>query len=202
MSDSRAPNPPNVVLPGFQETFSDVLRRYPVEAQRGASSSSAPLDSREADIRVTRHVQYSPTCSPTTTPETRKQRIPAGLPSNSSEYQRSLNAHLVSRDSASSINASMYRITPDRASQHEEPESSEGIRVRKKHICHICDKDFLRPSSLETHMNSHTGAKPHKCTYPGCEKYFSAKSNMKRHLRKHLSPDDGDNDPAGYESTG
>lgn len=30
---------------------------------------------------------------------------------------------------------------------------------QKKHKCKICDKRFTRPSSLQTHMYSHTGEK-------------------------------------------
>ncbi|KAK5116307.1 hypothetical protein LTR85_009279 [Meristemomyces frigidus] len=33
---------------------------------------------------------------------------------------------------------------------------------QKKHKCKICDKRFTRPSSLQTHMYSHTGEKLHK----------------------------------------
>lgn len=35
--------------------------------------------------------------------------------------------------------------------------------TQKKHKCKVCDKRFTRPSSLQTHMYSHTGEKR---TYP------------------------------------
>jgi len=31
--------------------------------------------------------------------------------------------------------------------------------TQKKHKCKVCDKRFTRPSSLQTHMYSHTGEK-------------------------------------------
>ncbi|PBK92048.1 hypothetical protein ARMGADRAFT_875848, partial [Armillaria gallica] len=55
----------------------------------------------------------------------------------------------------------------------------------KKYICAICHRRFLRPSGLNNHTNSHTGATPYRCTLPGCGKEFNVKSNMLRHYRSH-----------------
>lgn len=35
--------------------------------------------------------------------------------------------------------------------------------TQKKHKCKVCDKRFTRPSSLQTHMYSHTGEKREHC---------------------------------------
>lgn len=68
---------------------------------------------------------------------------------------------------------------------------------QKKHKCKICDKRFTRPSSLQTHMYSHTGEKPFACEVEGCGRHFSVVSNLRRHRkvhkgegRDHPSPDD------------
>ena len=58
-----------------------------------------------------------------------------------------------------------------------------------KHICKICSRPFLRPSSLQTHYRHHTGEKPFHCPFPGCKRGekdfgFSVQSNMKRHLNQ------------------
>lgn len=67
---------------------------------------------------------------------------------------------------------------------------------QKKHKCKICDKRFTRPSSLQTHMYSHTGEKPFACDVDGCGRHFSVVSNLRRHKKVHKggsdhpSPDD------------
>lgn len=69
---------------------------------------------------------------------------------------------------------------------------------QKKHKCKVCDKRFTRPSSLQTHMYSHTGEKPFACTVDGCGRHFSVVSNLRRHRKVHKgehgqdhpSPDD------------
>ncbi|KAF3221033.1 hypothetical protein TWF192_011152 [Orbilia oligospora] len=55
----------------------------------------------------------------------------------------------------------------------------------KKHKCKICDKRFTRPSSLQTHMYSHTGEKPFACEVEGCGRQFSVVSNLRRHRKVH-----------------
>jgi len=70
---------------------------------------------------------------------------------------------------------------------------------QKKHKCKICDKRFTRPSSLQTHMYSHTGEKPFACDVPDCGRHFSVVSNLRRHKkvhkgegRDHMSDDEDD----------
>ncbi|KAL5488488.1 hypothetical protein ACEPAI_6606 [Sanghuangporus weigelae] len=58
----------------------------------------------------------------------------------------------------------------------------------KRHTCPHCKKRFNRPSSLKIHLNTHTGAKPFECPYPGCGRQFNVSSNMRRHYRNHSSP--------------
>ncbi|GJE97242.1 zinc finger protein [Phanerochaete sordida] len=57
----------------------------------------------------------------------------------------------------------------------------------KKHSCPHCHKRFNRPSSLSIHVNTHTGAKPFRCPFPGCSRAFNVNSNMRRHWRNHVS---------------
>ncbi|KAH9437929.1 hypothetical protein MCOR02_001571 [Pyricularia oryzae] len=56
---------------------------------------------------------------------------------------------------------------------------------QKKHKCKVCDKRFTRPSSLQTHMYSHTGEKPFQCEVEGCGRHFSVVSNLRRHRKVH-----------------
>ncbi|KAI0766200.1 hypothetical protein BD413DRAFT_481533 [Trametes elegans] len=56
----------------------------------------------------------------------------------------------------------------------------------RRHRCPQCGKGFKRPSSLVTHLNTHTGAKPFPCLFGGCPRRFNVKSNMRRHYQRHL----------------
>ncbi|OAX41628.1 hypothetical protein K503DRAFT_685048 [Rhizopogon vinicolor AM-OR11-026] len=74
------------------------------------------------------------------------------------------------------------------------------------HECEICHKNFPRPSGLNTHMNSHSGAKPFKCPVSSCDKRFAVRSNAKRHLKTHginpsliEGPSQGSNFTVGFE---
>lgn len=45
--------------------------------------------------------------------------------------------------------------------------------TQKKHKCKVCDKRFTRPSSLQTHMYSHTGEKRKSGSHAGENQHFS-----------------------------
>lgn len=61
------------------------------------------------------------------------------------------------------------------------------ITTALRNRCPRCHKQFKRPSSLATHMNSHTGEKPFVCPWKGCSRAFSVRSNMTRHMKLHTS---------------
>lgn len=61
-----------------------------------------------------------------------------------------------------------------------------------KYVCKFCGKRFLRPSSLSTHVNTHTGDKPFICPYINCRKEFNARSNMTRHYKTHFKVSSGE----------
>ena len=67
---------------------------------------------------------------------------------------------------------------------------------RKEHKCKCCGKRFIRPSSLQTHMYSHTGEKRKQdfsvqvlnsyiCDFQGCERRFSVIGNLRHHRKVH-----------------
>lgn len=61
----------------------------------------------------------------------------------------------------------------------------KGSGMNGKFECSYCNKRFTRPSSLRTHIHSHTGEKPFRCDAPGCGRCFSVHSNLRRHQRSH-----------------
>lgn len=98
-------------------------------------------------------------------------------------------------------------VTTSRSSspQQDSLHSRSASPVNKRYSCRICNKRFTRPSSLTTHIYSHTGEvslyiylefrnvlliillyqKPFKCPVAGCGRNFSVVSNLRRHAKIH-----------------
>ena len=74
---------------------------------------------------------------------------------------------------------------PARESMMGQFSSKLSANTQKKHKCKVCDKRFTRPSSLQTHVYSHTGEKPFACSVEGCGRHFSVVSNLRRHKKVH-----------------
>ncbi|OMJ21341.1 Zinc finger protein [Smittium culicis] len=71
----------------------------------------------------------------------------------------------------------------------------------QRYNCKYCSKSFTRPSSLTIHTYTHTGEKPHECTFPECKKRFSVLSNLRRHLKLHKNRHSAFLNQSGYSSS-
>ena len=47
----------------------------------------------------------------------------------------------------------------------------------------VCGKEFAQGSAMTMHRRVHTGERPLKCDYPGCDKRFSESSNLSKHRK-------------------
>lgn len=61
--------------------------------------------------------------------------------------------------------------------------TSKSGSIEKPNLCRICGKVYARPSTLKTHMRTHSGEKPYRCT--DCDKSFSQAANLTAHIRTH-----------------
>ncbi|GAU88423.1 hypothetical protein RvY_01128 [Ramazzottius varieornatus] len=67
-----------------------------------------------------------------------------------------------------------------RVSSHYDAGPGSGEKVN---ICTVCQKSYARPSTLKTHMRTHSGEKPYMCHL--CPKTFTQAANLTAHGRTH-----------------
>jgi DNA-directed RNA polymerase subunit RPC12/RpoP len=55
----------------------------------------------------------------------------------------------------------------------------------KPHQCERCGKPFSDSSSLARHRRIHSGKRPYKCEYANCQKTFTRRTTLTRHMNHH-----------------
>jgi len=76
-------------------------------------------------------------------------------------------------------------IINERNSLQETHQDGKFIKKSPKHVCNICNKQFVRRSVLLRHSKIHLNIKPFRCKF--CERKFLRKDNFATHMKSILA---------------
>ena len=71
------------------------------------------------------------------------------------------------------------------------PRAAAGAATSSTSLQHVvcpytgCARQYAKLSHLRIHVRTHTGERPHRCTWPDCDWSFARSDELTRHYRKH-----------------
>jgi Zinc finger, C2H2 type len=153
---SSPPSSASAASPYFDKTWV----RPSMSTMQMKSNSLEAIDDPESLNTFNSFIEHSDLYHSTT------DNIPDGLPSRSSSSQSGASRSTSESDASSQISSFPMDRTGRQSNSASTSSAGGAPRKNKMHQCPVCPKSFPRPSGLETHMNSHTGAR-RTSTVPG-----------------------------------
>ena len=95
------------------------------------------------------------------------------------------NSQSDSPSKATSTTAATPKSSKKGQDSSAQPSTSHGGGGASDLKCSLCGKVFEFPSYLQAHLRSHSFAKPHKCTFEGCEREYKSVSQLNMHMKSH-----------------